>query len=57
MSILISFEVLRIVCVERVSFIVLLFVLNQSRCVIEEGFEEGLIPRGVLGRSHKKGSD
>ena len=57
MSILISFEVLRIVCVERVSFIVLLFVLNQSRCVIEEGFEEGLIPRRVLGRSHRKGSD
>ena len=56
MSILISFEVLRIVCFESVSFIVL-FVLNQSRCVIEEGFEEGLIPRGVLGRSHRKGSD
>ena len=57
MSILISFEVLRIVCFESVSFIVVLFVLNQSRCVIEEGFEEGLIPRGVLGRSHRKGSD
>ena len=57
MSILISFEVLRIVCFESVSFIVFLFVLNQSRCVIEEGFEEGLIPRGVLGRSHRKGSD
>ena len=57
MSILISCEVLRIVCFERVSFIKLLFVLNKSRCVIEEGFEEGLIPRGVLGRSHKKGSD
>jgi len=54
-SILISFEVLRIVCFERVSFVVLLLV--QSRCVIEEGFEEGLIPRGVLGRSHRKGSD
>ena len=56
MSILISFEVLRIVCVERVSFIVLI-VLNQSRCVIEEGFEEGLILKGVLSRSHRKGSD
>ena len=55
MSILISFEVLRVVCFESVSFIV--FLLNQSRCVIEEGFEEGLIPRGVLGRSLRKGSD
>ena len=56
MSILKSCEVLRIVCFERVSFIVLL-LLDQSRCVIEEGFEEGLTPRGVLGRSHRKGSD
>ena len=55
MSILISFEVLRIVCFERVSFV--MFLLDQSRCVIVEGFEEGLIPRGVLGRSHRKGSD
>ena len=55
MSILISFEVLRIVCFEIVSSVVLLLV--QSRCVIEEGFEEGLIPRGVLGRSYRKGSD
>ena len=56
MSILISFEVLRIMCFGSVSFIVL-FVRNQSLFVIEEGFEEGLIPRGVIGRSHRKGSD